>query len=213
MRRPPELIETVRVRGGLAPLWAHHVARLFACCRPAAVEPPRSLTAPAGGPDRIHRLVVSARGIEASERAVGSLEPVRLVTSEVRHEPYPCKTTDRAQFDRARAAAEAAGADDAILLTAGGWVAETAIWGLYWWEDGRLAGPPMDFGILDSVARRRLGEISGGIAERRATSRQISEAGAFVANAARGVVPVASVDGRVVVFSRETAVVAGAFWG
>ena len=213
MNRRPELIETVRIRGAVAPLWGHHLARLFTSCRAVGVEPPGSLPTPAGGPDRIHRLLVSGRGVEVSERAVGSLEPVRLVTSGVRHEPYPHKTTDRRQFDRARAAAEAAGADDAILLTAGGWAAETAVWGLYWWDEGRLASPPMDFGILDSVARRRLVEVTGEIVERRAIPGRLCDAGLFVANAARGVIPVASVDGRTVDLSRETIALANAFWG
>jgi branched-subunit amino acid aminotransferase/4-amino-4-deoxychorismate lyase len=213
MNRRPELIETVRVRAGTTPLWGHHLARLFAACRPAGVEPPGTLLAPSGGADRIHRLLVSARGIETSERAVGSLAPVRLVTAAVLHAPYPFKTTDRAQFDRARAAAEAAGADDGILLTAGGWVAETAVWGVYWWEGGRLAAPPMDFGILDSVARRRIVELAGEIAERRVSPDQLPAAGAFVANAARGVVPIESVNGRKVIFSRETTALAAAFWG
>ena len=213
MNRRPELIETVRIRGAVAPLWGHHVARLFTACRAVGVEPPGSLPAPEGGPDRIHRLLVSGRGVEVTERAVGSVDPVRLATSAVHHEPYPHKTTDRKQFDRARAAADVAGADDGILLTAGGWVAETAVWGVYWWDEGRLAGPPMDVGILDSVARRRLAELTGAIAERRAIPSQVCDAGVFVANAARGVVPVASVDGRAVVLSRETIALGGAFWG
>jgi len=213
MSRRPELIETVRIRGGVAPLWGHHLARLFTACRAVGVEPPRSLPIPAGGPDRIHRVLVSSRGVEVSERPVGSADPVRLVTSAVRHEPYPHKTTERKQFDLARAEAEASGADDGVLLSAGGWVAETAIWGLYWWDDGRLAAPPMDFGILDSVARRRLAELTGEIAERRGNPGQVCGSGVFVANAVRGVVPVASVDGRAVVLSRETTALAGAFWG
>ena len=213
MNRRPELIETIRIRDAVVPLWGHHLARLFTACRAVGVEPPGSLPVPEGGPDRIHRLLVGGRGVEVSERAVGSLEPVRLVTSAVRHEPYPQKTTDRRQFDRARAAAEAAGADDGILLTSGGWVAETAVWALFWWDDGRLSAPPMDFGILDSVARRRLTEMTGGIAERRALPSQVSAAGLFVANAARGVVPVASVDGMAVRLSRETTALGEAFWG
>ena len=213
MNRRPELIETVRVRGGVAPLWGHHLARLFAACRSVGVEPPGSLDTPAGGPDRIHRMLVTSRGVEVTERPVGTLDPVRLITSAVRHEPYPCKTTERRQFDQARSGAEAAGADDGILLTAGGWVAETAIWGLYWWDGGRLAAPPMEFGILDSVARRRLAELTGEIVERRASPNQISDSGVFVANAARGVVPVASVDRRDVRLSRETTALGDAFWG
>ena len=213
MKRHPTLIETVRVRDGAVPLWGHHLARLFDSCRAVGVPPPVELRAPEGGSDRVHRLLVSARGVETGERPVGSTAPVRLVTAAVRHEPYPHKTTDREPFERARAEAESRGADDGVMLVAGGWVAETAIWGVYWWENGRLSAPPFDFGILDSVARRRLAEIAGTIAERKAGPAELARHSAFVANAARGVVPVASIDGETVVSSSETAALAAAFWG
>lgn len=213
MSRHPTLIETVRVREGIAPLWGHHLARLFDSCLAIGVPPPAELRTPEGGADRVHRLLVSARGVQVEERPVGPADPVRLVTSLVGHEPYPHKTTDRAQFDRARADAESHGADDGVMLVAGGWVAETSIWGLFWWEHGRLSAPPRELGILDSVARRRLAEIVGGIAERRAAPGELGRHPVFVANAARGVVPVQSIDGNEVVSSPETAALAAAFWG
>jgi branched-subunit amino acid aminotransferase/4-amino-4-deoxychorismate lyase len=213
VNRQPVLIETVRVRGGVAPLWGHHLARLFDSCRAIGVPPPAELETPEGGADRVHRLLVSARGVEAEERPVGSAAPVRLISSAVRHEPYPHKTTDRTQFDRAHADAAARGADDALLLVAGGWVAETAIWGVYWWEDGRLSAPPFDFGILDSVARRRLAELAGGVVEQRVLPADLARRSVFVANAARGIVAVRSLDGVDVVSSSETARLAAAFWG
>ena len=49
------------------------------------------------------------------------------MVSRVAHHPYPYKTTERAQFDRALDGARAAGTDDALLLTPVGIVAETAI--------------------------------------------------------------------------------------
>jgi 4-amino-4-deoxychorismate lyase len=211
--RHPTLIETVRVRHGIAPLWGHHLARLFDSCRAIGVPPPAKLQTPEGGADRVHRLLVSARGVQAEERPVGTAAPVRLVTSPVGHEPYPHKTTDRAQFDRAQADAESRGADDGMMLVPGGWVAESSIWGIYWWEEGRLSGPPLELGILDSVARRRLAELVGGIAERRAAPGELTRHSVFVANAVRGVVPVRSIDGNDVVSSSETAALAGAFWG
>lgn len=201
------------MRGGAAPLWGHHLARLFDSCREIGVPPPAVLETPEGGADRVHRLLVSARGVESEERPVGSVTPVRLATAAVRHEPYPHKTTDRAQFDRALSEAATRGADDGLLLVAGGWVAETGIWGVYWWEDGRLSAPPFDFGILDSVARRRLAELAGGIVERRVHPADLAGRSVFVANAARGVVAVRSVDGVDVVSSSETARLAAAFWG
>lgn len=213
MSRHPTLIETVRVRDGVAPLWGHHLARLFDSCRAVGVPPPATMQTPEGGGDRVHRLLVSARGVQVEERPVGAVDPVRLVTSPVGHEPYPHKTTDRSQFDRAQADAASRGADDGVMLVPGGWVAETSIWGVYWWEHGGLSGPPLELGILDSVARRRLVEIVGGIAERRTAPGELARHSVFVANAARGVVPVHSVDGNEVVSSSETTALAAAFWG
>ena len=211
MNRNPILIETVRMRDGAAPLWGHHVARVIRSCREVGVPPPRQLLAPVGGPDRVVRFAVSAGGVETTERPVGSLAPVRLAVSTVRHEPYPRKTADRAVFDRARAEAEAAGADDGVLLVAGGWVAEAAMWGLYWWESESLCAPPLDFLILRSVARQRLGEITP-VTERRRTPAELRARPLFVANAARGVVEVAVLDGNVPPPDPRIGELARAFW-
>jgi branched-subunit amino acid aminotransferase/4-amino-4-deoxychorismate lyase len=206
------LIETVRLRNGAAPLWYLHVRRLATSCRALGVPIPVELPTPEGGPDRVHRLLVSRRGVVAGERPVGSTAPVRLVTSKVVHRPYPHKLVDRERFDRALADAKAVGADDGLLLTAGGQVAETAIWGLFWWEDGQVAAPPLEIGVLPGVARARIGELVGEIAERKATLEEIRGKSLFVANAVRGVVPVASLDGTAVPESAATEGLASRFW-
>jgi branched-subunit amino acid aminotransferase/4-amino-4-deoxychorismate lyase len=206
------LIETVRLRNGAAPLWYLHVRRLATSCRALGVPIPVELPTPEGGPDRVHRLLVSRRGVVAGERPVGSTAPVRLVTSKVVHRPYPHKLVDRERFDRALADAKAAGADDGLLLTAGGQVAETAIWGLFWWEDGQVAAPPLEIGVLPGVARARIGELVGEIVERKATLEEIRGKSLFVANAVRGVVPVASLDGTAVPESAATEGLASRFW-
>jgi branched-subunit amino acid aminotransferase/4-amino-4-deoxychorismate lyase len=206
------LIETVRIRNGAAPLWGLHVRRLATSCRALGVPIPVELITPEGGHDRVHRLLVSRRGVVAGERPVGSTAPVRLVTSKVIHRPYPHKLVDRERFDRALADAKAIGADDGLLLTAGGQVAETAIWGLFWWEDGKPAGPALELGVLPGVARARIGELMGGIEERKATLEEIRGKPLFVANAARGVVPVATLDGADVPASPATDALAARFW-
>src|SRR5919108_1562357 len=104
-RSPAHLIETIRIRDGAAPLWYLHLRRLVASCRALGVPLPRELITPAGGDDRVYRLEVGMRGVEVSERPVGSTAPVRLIVSRVMHRPYPHKTTDRAQFDEALAEA------------------------------------------------------------------------------------------------------------
>jgi len=206
------LIETVRIRNGAAPLWYLHVRRLATSCRALGVPIPTELITPEGGADRVHRLLVSRRGVVAGERPVGSLAPVRLVTSKVVHRPYPHKLVDRERFDRALAEAKAVGADDGVLVTTGGQVAETAIWGLFWWEDGQVAAPPLELGVLPGVARARIGEIVGDIQERKATIDEIRSKSLFVANAARGVVRVASLDGAEIADAGETEALAGRFW-
>jgi 4-amino-4-deoxychorismate lyase len=206
------LIETVRLRNGAAPLWYLHVRRLATSCRALGVPIPVDLPTPEGGSDRVHRLLVSRRGVVAGERPVGSTAPVRLVTSKVVHRPYPHKLVDRERFDRALADAKAGGADDGLLLTVGGQVAETAIWGVFWWEDRRVAAPALDIGILPGVGRARIVEVVGEIIERKATLEELRGKTLFVANSVRGVVPVASLDGGTVPESPETEALAGRFW-
>ena len=155
---------------------------------------------------------VSRRGVVAGERPVGSTAPVRLVTSKVVHRPYPHKLVDRERFDRALADAKAMGADDGLLLTVGGQVAETAIWGVFWWEDGKVAAPPMEIGILPGVARARIAEVVGDIQERKAMLDEVLARPLFVANSVRGVVPVTSLDGVEVPQAPETEGLASRFW-
>jgi branched-subunit amino acid aminotransferase/4-amino-4-deoxychorismate lyase len=205
------LIETVRIRNGAAPLWYLHVRRLATSCRALGVPIPTELITPEGGGDRVHRLLVSRRGVVAGERPVGSLAPVRLVTSKVVHRPYPHKLVDRERFDRALADAKAAGADDGLLLTTGGQVAETAIWGVFWWEDGQVAAPALEIGVLPGVARARIVELVG-VQERKATIDEIRGRSLFVANAVRGVLPVASLDGMAVPEQADTDALAARFW-
>ncbi len=208
----PALIETIRVRNGVAPLWGLHLARLVESCLAVGVPVPLELATPSGAPDRVHRLLVSSGGVELSQRPVGSEEPLRLVTASVCHSAYPYKTTAREPFDRAQREARAAGADDGVMLVAGGWVAEASVWALFWWKDGRLCGPPIEFGILRSVARRRLEEMMGEVEPSRATPGELPARGLFAANAARGVVPVATFDGFAVAQHPLTGRVAARFW-
>jgi branched-subunit amino acid aminotransferase/4-amino-4-deoxychorismate lyase len=208
----PSLIETVRIRNGVAPLWYLHLRRLATSCKALGVPLPGELITPGGGADRIHRLEVGPHGLEISERPVGSTAPVALALASETHRPYVHKTTDRDQFDRALREARAAGADDAIMLTAGGWVAECAVWGLFWWDAGRLCTPALELGVLPGVARARLEELTGGLVERRVRLEDLVARSLFVANAARGVVPVAILERRKVPQDPGTAGVSGSFW-
>ena len=209
---PPSLIETMRIRNGEAPLWYLHLRRLAVSCKALGIPLPGELEVPKGGNDRVYRLEVGMRGVQVSERLPGPTTPVKLMVSKVTHHSYPYKTTERAQFDRALDAARAAGADDALLLTPGGFVAETAIWSVLWWDYGQLCGPAFDLGILPGVGRARVTELVGKVEERRSTLRDIEGLPIFLVNAVRGVVPVATLDGVPVPAGRETDALARRFW-
>lgn len=209
---PPSLIETIRIRNGAAPLWYLHLRRLALSCRALGIPLPGELLVPEGGADRVHRLEVGMRGVQVSERLLGSTAPVKLMVSRVAHHPYSYKTTERAQFDRALDAARAAGMDDALLLTPGGFVAETAVWSVLWWEDGRLCAPALELGVLPGVARARITELAGQVEERRSSLKDLRGLALFLVNAVRGVVPVVTLDGATVPVSGETDALAARFW-
>jgi branched-subunit amino acid aminotransferase/4-amino-4-deoxychorismate lyase len=211
MTRIPTLIETVRVREGRAPLWYLHLRRLVESCRELGVPFPPAFEVPAGA-DRVHRIAVGPKGLQVTERAVGSTAPVWLVTARTAHRPYPHKTTSRAAFDAAAAEAMDAKVGDALMLTTEGMVAECTIWSLLWWEGDRLAGPPLSLGVLRSVSRMRLEELVGPVLERTIPRVGLAGRSLLVANAVRGVVPVARLDGAAVPQDARTAALAARFW-
>jgi branched-subunit amino acid aminotransferase/4-amino-4-deoxychorismate lyase len=208
----PALIETIRLRNGVAPLWYLHLRRLAVSCKALGVPLPPDLPPPEGGLDRVYRIQVGMRGVQVSERLVDPPEPVKLIISRVAHHAYPYKTTERAQFDRALDRARGAEADDALLLTPGGFVAETAICSVLWWEDGRLCGPAYDLGVLPGVGRARLTELVGQVEERHSSWKDIQECSPFLVNSVRGVVKIFSVQGDPVRSGTETEALAARFW-
>src|SRR4051812_32880592 len=209
---PPTLIETIRIRNGVAPLWYLHLRRLAVSCKALGVPLPGELPPPEGGPDRVYRLEVGMRGVKVTERLVGPTDPVKLIVSRVAHHPYPYKTTDRAQFERALDTARGAEADDALMLTPGGFVAETAIYSIFWWENQRLCAPALDLGILPGVGRARVIELAGQVEERRSAWNEIRGLPLFLVNSVRGIVKVAAVQGEPVPASRETDALGARFW-
>jgi branched-subunit amino acid aminotransferase/4-amino-4-deoxychorismate lyase len=212
VRHTTTLIETIRVRNGTAPLWYLHIRRLATSCKALGVPLPGELPPPAGGSDRVYRLEVGMRGAHASERLVGPSDPVKLIVSRVAHHPYPHKTTDRAQFERALDKARGAEADDALLLTPGGFVAETAIYSVFWWENGTLCAPALDIGILPGVGRARVMEIAGKVEERRTSWKELRGVSFFLVNSVRGVVKVSAVQDDPVPSSKQTDDLAARFW-
>lgn len=208
----PTLIETIRLRNGVAPLWYLHLRRLSESCRTLGVPFPLKMDVPAGGPDRVVKLEVGPGGMVVTERPLELSTSVRLATVRTVHPGYSHKTTGREAFARAREEAIAKGADDALLLTATGMVAECGIWSLFWWEGARVAGPPLGIGVLRGVARMRIEELRGRVVEQTVTRQQLEDRSLFVANAVRGVVPVAELDGRAVPESALLPPLAAQFW-
>jgi branched-subunit amino acid aminotransferase/4-amino-4-deoxychorismate lyase len=208
----PTLIETIRVRNGVAPLWYLHLRRLSESCRALGVPFPLKMDVPTSGPDRVVRLEVGPTGMTVTERPLELSTSVRLATVKTVHPAYPHKTTARDAFLKARQEASEAGADDALLLTASGMVAECGIWSLFWWEGERVAGPPLGMGVLRGIARMRIEELKGKVVEQTLSRAQLEGRSLFAANAVRGVVPVVELDGQKVPESRYLKDLAAQFW-
>lgn len=94
----------------------------------------------------------------------------------------------------ARAEAAAAGADEALLLNAAGWVAEGAATNLFVQIRGRWVTPPVADGCLPGVMRRRVIELSG--AEERSLRPEdlFAAEGVWLSNALMGLLPLALLD-------------------
>ena len=137
---------------------------------------------------------------------------MRLITSRVTHPGYPNKTTERSVFVKASEEARQAGADDALLLTVQGEVAEATIWCLFWWDQDRLCAPALDLRILPGVSRMRIEEIRGPLSQERVAPDALEGRSLLLANAARGIVEVASLDGVRVPSDPRTAELWARFW-
>ncbi len=216
------VFETLRVKEGSLPLLARHLERL---------ELSRQAVGLPSLPDGLGELLLNeasdgpAEGILRAEwdgrlditrRELPDLGPVRLITSSVVHTGYPIKTTDREIFDRARAEARERGADEGVLLTPHGYVAEGSLFAIGWFEGTKVRVPSLELGILPSIGRARAIEVA------RELGMEVEEGGyerelldgrpAWITTAVRGVVAVAELDGvKVPQDERITALAAG-FW-
>lgn len=189
------LIETVRVVNGRAPLWPLHEGRLRAASQALGLDvmiPDQ----PSGGPDRISRFEIGVEGVGVTTRNPIVPAPLTLRVAAVRHPGYPWKTVDRGPFETAFAAAQSQGADDAVLLDRDGLVMEASRWAVVWRRaDGRIGAPPLDSGVLRSVARVRLGQIlEDEIVEEWLDPAALARLPVAVVNAARGLVPVRRIE-------------------
>ena len=104
-----------------------------------------------------------------------------------------------------------------VLDFLGGEMTDAAKWSARFavvWEDdqGRLAAPPLALGILPSVGRARLHQLSGGIVEQAVERGGLDGRAVALVNAVRGVVPIASLDGTKVPQSALLERLAERFW-
>jgi branched-subunit amino acid aminotransferase/4-amino-4-deoxychorismate lyase len=213
----PNLIETLRVRRGHIPLLGRHVSRLegarthFGYARP---DPDLTTLANSHGAtgDAILRVEVGDNTAVLRTRRFVEHPPLAIITAKTVHQPYPYKTTARDCFDAAASEATAAGADDALLLTPDGAVAEGTKWSVFWWEGQRLVTPALSLGVLAGVGRGRILELAPGAFEETSTRSALTGQSLFLVNAVRGVQAVATLDGATVPGNPGTSALARAFW-
>jgi branched-subunit amino acid aminotransferase/4-amino-4-deoxychorismate lyase len=212
----PGLIETLRVRGGRIPFLDRHAARLAAALSDLAMPAPSEhlvalVAKHVTADDAIVRVEIRDGRATVTSREAPDTPPPRLITATVPHAPYPHKTTARTAFERAASEAWAAQADEALLLTAGKLVAEATVWTVFWWEGETLRTPALALKVLPGVARARIGELVP-LVEAWSGRGELTGKSLFLANAARGIVPVAALDGEPVPPHKRTAKLARRFW-
>jgi len=221
------LIETMRVRGGGGrgglglPFLERHVARLRTSLAALGQPAPSvdlaelaragAVPAEAGGADHVVRLSVLDGTATIATRELPHLNPPVVIVATEPHALYPHKTTARGVFERALAEANAQGADDALLVTAAGHIAEGTTWNVFWWEGDRLFTPALDLGILPGVGRARVMELAE-VAEVHVTAAEFVGRSLFLVNAVRGIVPIGSFRGRDVHLDARTAELSHGFW-
>jgi aminodeoxychorismate lyase len=137
----------------------------------------------------------------------------KLITSSHRlpaNEPLAqFKTCNKLPQILARAEADAAGADEALLLNTDGFVVEGASSNLFWIEDKTICTPPLMSGILPGVTRSVVLEICRwrGLKtiEANINVRGLKKTdGTFISLSSRGIVEVVSLDGLAVKTSSLT---------
>src|SRR3989475_198736 len=211
------LIETIRVRDGRIPLLQRHLARLARSLAELRLPKPSQdvalLVRPfAGTGDAVLRVEVRDGRASVTVRELPPLDPPAVITASEPHHPYPHKTTERDCFVDAAEQAEVGEADDALLLTPEGWVAEGTVWNLYWWEGGHLCTPAADVGILPGIGRGRGLELATAGGEGGLPRQALAGKSLFLTNAVRGVVALGSLDGEPVPADPRTAELARRFW-
>ena len=211
------LIETMRVRDGSIPLLDRHLARLGRSLGELGLPKPSQdvvalVRSFAETGDAVLRLEVRDGRASVTVREPPPLASPAVITASEPHEPYPHKTTERDCFTDAGREAEVAEADDALLLTPEGWLAEGTVWTIFWWDGDLVRTPVLDLGILPGIGRARVLELVPRAEQGRYRKQALAGKSLFLTNAVRGIVPIASLDGAPVPADRRTAELARRFW-
>ena len=207
----------MRVHDGRIPLLERHLARLGRSLGALGLPKPSqdvvALVKPfADTGEAVLRVEVRDGRASVTVRELPPLASPAVITASEPHQPYPHKTTERDCFADAGREADVAEADDALLLTPEGWVAEGTVWTVFWWDGDVLRTPALDLGILPGVARARVLELVTRAEQGRYRGPALVGKSLFLTNAVRGIVPIASLDGAPVPVDPRTAELARRFW-
>ena len=123
-----------------------------------------------------------------------------------------CKSANKLLHVVARAEAEAAGADDALLLNVRGEMVETSCASLFWIEEGTLHTPPVTAGALAGITRAWVLDWAEAAKCPAAESlaapeRLLRSGGCFLTLSSLGVVEVMQLDGQALPSSLLTNVI------
>ncbi|MEA3039628.1 MAG: para-aminobenzoate synthetase / 4-amino-4-deoxychorismate lyase, partial [Sphingomonadales bacterium] len=194
-----DLIETMRFdpEEGVAEI-ERHLARMkgsaealgFAFDRHDARNELQAATFYLKAPRRLRLLLSRSGALAIESRPLGKppAEPVRVRIAPLPVEPEDFrlrhKTSDRAFYDEARAAA---GVFELLFEDSEGFLTEGSFTSLFVEKEGRLVTPPLTRGLLPGVLRQRL--IDQGRALEGELRRDDLGAGFYIGNALRGLIP------------------------
>jgi branched-subunit amino acid aminotransferase/4-amino-4-deoxychorismate lyase len=202
--------ETLRVYDGSPFLLDRHLARLAHSCRALDLDPPTEAErlvdrcVGAAPPDHVLRLYRTSDTTIATAAALpDGLDALRgrglaLATVDVGAPPpllEGVKSTSYAVSFEARRAAVRAGADDALLVSAGR-VLDAATANVWWRSGGALRTPAAGAGVLAGVTRSLVLELEQAVEGTFALAELLEADEAFTTSSIREVMPVVSVDGR-----------------
>lgn len=201
---PFSLIETM-LWDGAFPLLALHLDRLsdsaeyfgFPCNRPAihAALVSAAHNFVIGHPRRVRLLLDVQGAVHIDSECLIASEPTAVrqvcLASERTDPNNPFlfhKTTHRAFYDRAYAAASAEGFADVLFLNTIGQLTEGAISNVIIEKAGRWFTPSIDCGLLPGIYRRHLLETRSNLEERILTLADLESADSiYICNAVRGI--------------------------